>query len=112
MFVFENKQTFICIYVDDLLLFDKNHEKLIVIKEKLIDRFKITNLSAINHYLSIAIERKNARISLNQSIYMKNVLERFEMSNCKSYATLMNLDLSNVIMSIDSIYKASEETIY
>ena len=112
MFVFENKQTFICVYVDDLLLFDKNHEEPIVIKEKLIDRFKMTNLSAINHYLSIAIERKNARISLNQSIYMKNVLERFEMSNCKSYATFMNFDLSNVIMSIDSIYKASEETIY
>ena len=112
MFVFENKQTFICVYVDDLLLFDKNHEEPIVIKEKLIDRFKMTNLSAINHYLSIAIERKNARISLNQSIYMKNVLERLEMNNCKSYATLMNFDLSNVIMSIDSIYKVSEEIIY
>ena len=112
MFVFENKQTFICVYIDDLLLFDKNHEKLIVIKEKLIDRFKMTNLNAINHYLNIVIERKNARISLNQSIYLNKILERFEMNNCKSYATLMNLDLSNIIMFIDSIYKTSEETIY
>ena len=112
MFVFENKQTFICVYIDNLFLFDKNYKKFIVIKKKLIDRFKMTNLSAINHYLSIVIERKNARISLNQSIYLRNVLERFEMSNCKLYATFMNFDLSNIIIFIDSIYKTSEETIY
>ena len=105
IFVFENKQTFIYVYIDELLLFDKDHEKF-------IDRFRMTNLIAINHYFNIVIERKNARISLNQSIYLKNILERFEMSNCKSYITLINFDLSNVIISIDSIYKTSEETIY
>ena len=83
-----------------------------IIKFKLSNRFKMTNLELVSHYLGMSIKCRNERVSLNQTTYLQSVLERFEMSNCKSSSTLMKSDLSNVMMSIDEKLKIDIDVVY
>ena len=111
-YVAKNKKTFIYVYVDDLLLFDENINHLNIIKFKLSNRFKMTNLKLVSHYLNMSIESRNERVNLNQTIYLQSVLERFEMSNCKSSFTLMKSNLFNIMMSIDDELKIDADVVY
>ena len=83
-----------------------------IIKFKLSNRFKITNLEFVSHYLDMLIECRNERVSLNQITYLQNVLEKFEMLNCKSSFILMKLDLSNVMILIDEELKIDTDVVY
>ena len=58
------------------------------------------------------IIRSFNRISLNQTFYLLEILERFGMTDCKSISILMKSDISNVIMSFDDNYKADSDIIY
>ena len=60
----------------------------------------------------MSIQCRNERISLNQTTYFQSVLERFEMSNCKSSFILMKSNLSNVMMSIDEELKINIDAVY
>ncbi len=51
IFISKDKQLFIVVYVDDLLLFDADVFHLKDIQQKLHDWFKMTNLGDISHYL-------------------------------------------------------------
>ena len=112
IFVAKNKKTFICVYVDDLLLFDEDMNYLNIIKFKLSNRFKMTNLELVSHYLDMSIEYRNERVSLNQTTYLQSILERFEMFNCKSSFIFMKSNLFNVMMSIDEKLKINTDVVY
>ena len=112
VFIHENKQTFICVYVDNVLLFKLNLNLLKLIKTKLSEHFKMTDLRFLSHYLKIRIIRFSNRISLNQIFYLLKILKRFEMIDCKLMNILMKSDIFNVMMFVDDDYKANNDIIY
>ena len=65
VFVSENKKSYICVYVNDILFIDFDDEYLKSLKERLFKRFKMTDLKSISHYLKMLITRSNDRITLN-----------------------------------------------
>ena len=65
VFIYENKQTFICVYVDNVLLFKSDLNLLKLIKIKLSEHFKMIDLRFSNHYLNMKIIRFSNRINLN-----------------------------------------------
>ena len=112
VFIYKNKQTFICVYVDDVLLFKSDLNLLKLVKTKLSEHFKMTDLRFSSHYLDMRIIRSFNRISLNQTFYLLEILKRFEMTDCKSMSTLMKSDIFSVMMLIDDDYKANSDIIY
>ena len=112
VFIHENKQTFICVYVDDVLLFKSDLNLLKLIKIKLSEHFKMTDLRSSSHYLSMKIIRSSNRINLNQTFYLLEILKQFEMTDCKSMNILMKLNIFNVMILIDDDYKANSDIIY
>ena len=50
-----NKQLFIAIYVDNLLIFGSDILCLEDVKQRLQDRFKMTDLKDISHYLEMQV---------------------------------------------------------
>ena len=112
IFIHENKQTFICVYVDDVFLFNSNLNLLKLIKTKLNENFKMIDLKFLSHYLNMRIIRSFNRISLNQTFYLLKVLKRFEMIDCKSMNIFMKSNIFNVMMSFDDDYKADNDIIY
>ena len=112
IFIHENKQTFICVYVDNVLLFKSDLNLLKLIKIKLNEHFKMTDLKSSSHYLNMKIIRSFNRINLNQTFYLLKVLKRFEMINCKLMNIFMKSDIFSVMMFIDDDYKANSNIIY
>ena len=112
IFIHENKQTFICVYVDDVLLFKSDLNLLKHVKIKLSEHFKMTDLRFSSHYLNMKIIHFFNRINLNQTFYLLKVLKRFEIINCKSINIFMKLNIFNVMMFFDDDYKIDNDIIY
>lgn len=80
---------YIALYVDDLLLLSNSKAKLKEIKLQLSQMFHMKDLGPAHYVLGFQIHRdRQARtLSISQGEYVKNVLERFDMMDCKPVST-------------------------
>ncbi len=102
IFISKDKQPFIAVYVDDLLLFGVNISRLEDIQQKLCDRFKMTDLGDISHYLGMEVDYVvGEKITLCQRTYLKKVLDRFKMTRCKPATVHMNPGVANSLLPYD-----------
>lgn len=77
----------LAVYVDDAMLFSSNQEQLDRLLEQIGNAFEITS-SALDTFLGIQISiDKNHNTSLNQKKYIRSILNRFQMQNCKELST-------------------------
>ena len=74
-------------WVDDLIIAASNENRMNETKSLLNDTFKMTDLGTLNWYLGIDFKVEKDRITMIQSAYLKNVLSRFVMENCKCVKT-------------------------
>ncbi len=99
MFVSQDRQNFLAIYVDDLLIFGSDDSRLIDIQNQLNARLKMTNLGEISHYLGMEVDVDVGRkISWRQTTYPKKVLERFQMTDCKPTSVPMNPGVAHSLL--------------
>ena len=77
-------RVFIALYVDDLLMVWKRREVLEMVKRRLQEKFEMKDLGALTHILGVEVKRdRQSRIlTLHQSSYVQQVLERYGMSDC------------------------------
>ena len=103
-----DKQLFLTIYVNDLLLFGANEAQINVLKKELSSRFRMTDLEDVSHYLGMEVrrDREKGTLTLLQTAYLKVVLERFGMSGCNPSSTPMDSGLPNTILPSSSNYQA------
>ncbi|KAI1003570.1 Retrovirus-related Pol polyprotein from transposon TNT 1-94 [Podosphaera aphanis] len=87
--VFTNfeKQIFLAIYVDDILIFGPDNRTLNELEETLHSTFECTNLGVAHYILGIQVDITNQGISLNQKAYINKILERFGMLDCHPVGT-------------------------
>ncbi len=82
----------IAIYVNDLLILGPNIFDIQALKLQFAERFQMKDLGSIEWYLGMHITRNRAERTLwiNQSIYIKRVIELLSMSNCSPTKTSMH----------------------
>jgi hypothetical protein len=97
--VFIKNEIHLAMYVDDLLLFDLNLNHLRNIQNQLKQRFKMTNLRQLFHYLRMKITIIFDKLILTQSIYLKKILKQFEMNKFKFVSISMKSEMINSLMS-------------
>ena len=87
MFVHENDMI-VVIYVDDLLVCDLKEKDILYFKEKFVERFRVKDLSLNFYYLNVKImrDRKNRVMHLNQTTYIKQLIEECDLNDCMSGA--------------------------
>ena len=107
--VFTNETIFIAIYVNDLLLFEKDIFDLQRIQNELMFRFRMTDLEEISHYLEMQVNVENDFLTLRQITYLIKLLNRFNMIDCKSISTLMKSEISNNLTKYEQ--QANQTTI-
>lgn len=80
---------FIAIYVDDVLYFTNSAELKANLQHILTSKFKMKDMGVAEFCVGLRITRDKARgiIYLDQQKYIGEVLERFNMTNCKSIDT-------------------------
>jgi hypothetical protein len=84
---------FLSLYVDDLLLVSNSLKNLSHLKQQLSKKFEMKDLGEAHFVLGIQIERnrKARTLSICQQQYIKNVVERFNMSESKPVSTPLDL---------------------
>lgn len=80
----ENNITIMAIWVDDGLLCSNHQSKLEDIVNYLSDKFEITS-GPVDHFVGLEIsrDRRKGLIHISQQVYVKKILARFRMGNCK-----------------------------
>ena len=88
-FYFNGQGTYVIVYVDDLHMIGLDFSLINKLKEQLMSKFKITNLGPTAHYLGMKVFRKEDTITVTQMVYIDQLLEIYQMSNCNPASTPM-----------------------
>ena len=88
----DGRKELLSVFVDDGLLIGMR-KSVDEIREKMSKEFKLRNLGPVKHILGIKVERTESELSLSQSHYIEEVLERFGMKDCKPAPTPLPLKL-------------------
>lgn len=83
-----HKNIYVVLYVDDLVIVCADIEIMNNFKRYLLSKFKMTDLKEIKLFLGIKIKRHANEITLDQSAYIKTILNKFNMHDCKPVNTL------------------------
>lgn len=87
----ESKKLIVALYVDDGLVTGTDTKDIQLFMEELKKEFKI-KVGSLNYFLGMEIDqRTDESLFVSQKSYAKKVLERFQMENCNSVATPMEL---------------------
>ena len=83
--IISDHQIYLGLYVDDLVLACKSVAVLTSLKQSLNSKFTITDLGEIKYCLGFEIDRNRADRSLvmHQRAYIRQILTRAHLSNCK-----------------------------
>ena len=71
----------VCLYVDDMLIFDTNMKSVCETKKYISSMFQMKDLNEIDTILGIKIKRHSEGFALCQSHYVEKVFQRFEHLN-------------------------------
>lgn len=71
-----------------------------------MQQFCMVDLNEIKLFLGINIERNEHEISLDQSIYLKTVLNKFNMSDCKAVNTPLPIKLDYAALDSNEYFEA------
>jgi transposase InsO family protein len=102
------EQIYVAVYVDDLLIMSENLEEVNKVKADLSSRFEMVDFGEANVVLGIRIRRdkKQGILTLDQEKYVVDVLERFNMGECKGVDTPIS---TGVILSKEQCPTNEEE---
>ena len=91
-----------------MLLIGNNKEIIQDVKTQLSSKFDMKDLGASNFILGMEIKRdqKRMKVWLNQRKYVKTILQRFNMQECKPVKVLIPV---GVKLSVDQCPKTHEE---
>ena len=82
-----DRLTFVLLYVDDIIFASNNAKRVEIIKKRLAENFNLKDLGLADYCLGIEIDQGDKSISLSQSGYIKELLARFKMTDCKHVST-------------------------
>lgn len=77
----------VAIYVDDILIFWSNEYELAKLKSSLCSMFRMKDMKAATTCIGILITQTDDGIELDQANYVKEILHRFNMSDCNPIST-------------------------
>ena len=77
----------ISIYVDDILVLSADIDYVKEVKSLFTQRFDMTDMGELQHFLNIHVTRDDEGIHLDQKAYLESVLDKFEYLLGKKYKT-------------------------
>ena len=91
--VFRNDTLFVAVYVDDILICRSDKNKILGLKIKLSNHFKMTDCRACKHYLEMLVTQNRILwiLILSQKIYLTEILKDFNLQNVKTVITSTKL---------------------
>ena len=79
--------TDLLLYVDDIVIASRNTARVREIKNKLKSKFLVKDMGAVSYCLGIEVRQTRDNITLSQQGFIKKILSRFGMTECKPVGT-------------------------
>ncbi|XP_022151647.1 uncharacterized protein LOC111019555 [Momordica charantia] len=79
----------VSLYVDDLLVTGSDNNQIEVFKQEMMKVFEMVDLGLMHYFLGMEIQQGQNEVFLCQKKYMREILKRFNMEECKSVNTPM-----------------------
>ena len=79
----------ICTYTDNIMDESLDEEKVSKTKQKLENCFGVKMMLEVDYTLGIKLERTKKEVRIFQKVYVKRILEKFNMANCKPRSILL-----------------------
>ena len=101
----------LAVYVDDIIIAGKSRTDIIQIKNSLAEKFDIHDLGLLDYYLGIFVKQdiQNRTTTLNQSQYIRNLLHRFNMEDCKPRSHPMTTNFHIDILEKKQLSQENQE---
>jgi Reverse transcriptase (RNA-dependent DNA polymerase) len=99
---------YLIIYVDDILVLTESMQAMLSVKKQLSKMYTVKDLGEAEYFLVFKIERKWSTVKLTQTSYVKSVLDRFVMLECKPAETPMSNPVSLMIKQPRTEAKVSQ----
>lgn len=96
-----SRNIYVILYVDDVLIVTKEVNTMNNFKNLLMHKFKMVDLKEISLFLGIRIQRTESEISLDQSTYLKSVLNKYNMDECNPVSTPLPIKLNYALLDSD-----------
>uniref|UniRef100_A0A251SEE8 Putative reverse transcriptase, RNA-dependent DNA polymerase n=1 Tax=Helianthus annuus TaxID=4232 RepID=A0A251SEE8_HELAN len=80
----------ICLYVDDLIIASNSMKLISEFKDEMKKEFEMTDMGKLHYFLGMEVSYEDGNIILSQKKYMKNLLEKYRMSQCNTVSTPMD----------------------
>lgn len=92
-----NSFNVVALHVDDFLIFSNNNVEKFALKKHLMSKFSVKDLGEAKCCVGLNIERSNGKVKINQKSFIKELLKKYNMMECKPVSTPMepNFKLSN-----------------
>lgn len=75
------------IWVDDIITAASDESDLKTVKGMLTVKFKMKDMGKLKHFLGTDFEQTKDCVKMSQERYVENILERFQMQDCKPRST-------------------------
>ena len=98
----ENSTVLIMFWVDDIIICASDAEVLNSVKMILCNRFKMKDLGRLSWFLGIEFVSGDHCITMQQKKYCEKILERFNMSDCKSKCIPCDPSINKILNSESS----------
>lgn len=91
MFIYDgnNVQTFLLVYVDDIVVTSSSNSNIEYIVSRLADEFSIKDLGQLTFFLGIHVSRSHEGLHLSQQQYIVNLLYEENLNNLKAASSPM-----------------------
>lgn len=83
----EHEKVIMVIWFDDLIIAASDEKAMKVTKDMPTARLKMKDLGKLRHFLGIDFEQSNNWVTMSQPMYVRKILERFNMQDCKPRST-------------------------
>lgn len=93
--VCDDKVLILILYVDDLFL-TGNDDLIVKCKKDLASEFEMKDLGLLHYFLGLEVWQRPNEIILSQGKYAVDILKRFDMLECKSMVTPMEVNLKKL----------------
>jgi hypothetical protein len=94
VFIQDDRNLIMEVYVDDINIFGINEDRIIAMKEQLASRFNMTDLGLCAYYLGMHVHQKlNGDVHLHQESYIQQILERYGLQGIHPRKTPMRTNL-------------------
>lgn len=79
-------------YVDDIIYTRSSIALINQFKTQMMENFEMSDLGELNYFLGLEVKQESDGIFIKQKNYIKNLLQKLNMKNCKLVMTPMGVN--------------------